>query len=169
MFQFIRFYCVCDWTMLCHTVISVANSSKTIFWLASRAAVTYHRPIVCTLYFYILKPRFHFLITHSCSVSFKILSWRWEGTIILVRASLSHTLCASCWSVAWGGFPNVSCYALLSNMRYILQKLISEIESVAPLVMWNIWRTLNKLVFDPRTRQPNSTQPIIYLNPFICG
>jgi hypothetical protein len=56
-----------------------------------------------------------------------------RSLIILVGASLSHTLCASCWSVAWGGLPNVSCYALLSNMGDILQKLISEIGSVVPL------------------------------------
>ncbi|AET03840.1 hypothetical protein MTR_8g076330 [Medicago truncatula] len=68
--------------------------------------------------------------------------------------SIPHCLILCPRAVAvWSGceFPNVSSLCInnpSSNMRDIIQMLLSKIGSVAPIIMWNLSCTRNKLVFD---------------------
>jgi len=53
----------------------------------------------------------------------------------------------------WSGcrFPDVSSLCAnnpSSNMKDTIHMLLSKIGSVAPIIMWNLWFTHNKLVFD---------------------
>ena len=61
-------------------------------------------------------------------------------------------LCLRAIAVWFGcGFPNVSSLCtnnLSSNMKDIIQMLISKIRSATPIIMWNLCCTRNKLVFD---------------------
>jgi hypothetical protein len=51
---------------------------------------------------------------------------------------------------------------LLSNMRDIIQMLLSKIGSVALVIVWNLWCTRNKLTFDGIQSIVSTTISVVY-------
>ena len=82
--------------------------------------------------------------------------------------SIPHCLilCSRAVAVWFGcGFPDVSSLCAnnpSSNMRDIIQMLLSKIGSISPIIMWNLWCTRNKLVFDDIQPIVSTTVSAVY-------
>jgi len=68
----------------------------------------------------------------------------------------------------WSGcrLPNTSSLCAnnpSSNMKDIIQMLLSKIGSVAPIIMWNVWCTHNKQVFDGIQLIVSTTVSVVYV------